>query len=191
MDAYSVVLFVHIIGVLGIFVALGLERTGLRQIHAALVPEQVRSWMGILSSTRRMGFASMGTTVITGIYMMLTDTGLVPWLVVSIGALILVILLAVMLTGPRMMAVGQAMAMGKGTLTSTFYSLADHPLLWVSIQTRIALALGIVFLKITKPGLVGSLLAIGIAIVLGLASTLPLTRRQQIHEESSTNPSHP
>jgi len=191
MDAYSIVLFVHIVGVLGLFVALGLEWTGLRQIRSALVPEQVRTWMGILNRTRRMGFASMGTTVITGIYMMITDTGLVPWLYVSIGALVLVILLAVMLTGPRMLAVGQAMAMGKGTLTSTFYSLANHPLLRVSIQTRIALALGIVFLKITKPELVGSLLTIGIAIVLGLASTLQITRRQEAQEGSSTNPSHP
>ena len=191
MDAYSVVLFVHIVGVLGIFVALGLEWTGLRQIRAALVPEQVRAWMGILNSTRRMGFASMGTTVITGIYMMLTDTGLVPWLYVSIGALVLVILLSVVLTAPRMMAVGQTMAMGKGTLTSNFYSLANQPLLRVSIQTRIALALGIVFLKITKPELVGSLLAIGIAILLGLASSLPLTRGEQAREGSSTDPSHP
>ena len=29
MDAYSIVLFVHIVGVLGLFVALGLEWTGL------------------------------------------------------------------------------------------------------------------------------------------------------------------
>jgi len=189
MDAYSVVLFVHIVVVLGIFVALGLEWTGLRQIRAALVPEQVRTWMGILNSTRRMGFASMGTTVITGIYMMLTDTGLVPWLYVSIWALVLVILLSVVLTAPRMMAVGQAMAMGKGTLSSTFYSLANHPLLRVSIQTRIALALGIVFLKITKPELVGSLLAIGIAILLGLASTLQLTRGEQAVKGHPIDPS--
>jgi hypothetical protein len=51
--------------------------------------------------------------------------------------------------------------------------------------------LGIVFLKITKPELAGSLLAMGVAIVLGLASTLQLTRGEQAHEESSTDPSHP
>ena len=185
MDAYSIVLFVHIVGVLGLFVALGLEWTGLRQIRGALVYEQVRTWMGILNNTRRMGFASMGTTVITGIYMMITDTGLVPWLYVSIGALILVILLAVMLTGPRMMAVGQALTLGKGSLTSAFYNLANHPLLLISIQTRIAIALGIVFLKITKPELAGSLLTIGVAIVLGIATSLHLPQREQAHEGSA------
>ena len=78
----------------------------------------------------------MGTTVITGIYMMLTDTGLVPWLYVSIGALVLVILLSVVVTAPRMVAIGQALANGKGTLSKTFHNLANHPLLWISIQTR-------------------------------------------------------
>ena len=81
------------------------------------------------------------------------------------------------------------MAVGKGSLSSSFYNLANHPLLWVSIQTRIALALGIVFLKITKPELVGSLLAIGIAILLGFASTLQLTRREQAMKSHPIDPS--
>jgi len=185
MNANSLALFLHIVGVLGLFVALGLERTGLRQIRSALVPEQVRAWMGILKSARGMGFASMLTTVITGIYMILTDTGLVPWIYVSILALVMVILLSVVLTGPRMVAIGQALATGKGTLSSSFRSFANHPLLWVSIQTRIALALGIVFLKITKPELAGSLVTIGVAVVLGLASTLHLPLRERAQEGSA------
>ncbi len=185
MDAYSIVLFVHIVGVLGLFVALGLEWTGLRQIRSAATPEQVRSWMGIFKSNRGLGFASMGTTVITGTYMILADTGLVPWLYVSIGALVLVILLSVVLTGPRMVAIGQAMVMGKGTLSSNFHILSNHPLLWISIQTRIALALGIVFLKITKPELAGSLGTIGVAIVLGIATALHLPQPEQAHEGSA------
>jgi hypothetical protein len=182
MDAYSIVLFVHIVGVLGLFVALGLEWTGLRQIQSAIIPEQVRAWMGVLKSTRGFGFACMGTTVITGIYMMLTDTGLVSWLYVSIGALVLVILLAVILTAPRMAAIEKGLAIEKGRLSKTFHTLANQPLLWIAIQTRIALALGIVFLKITKPELAGSLLTIGVAIALGLASALPMSRSERVQE---------
>jgi len=185
MDAYSIVLFVHIVGVLGLFVALGLEWTGLRQIRSAIVPEQVRSWMGILKSTRGFGFASMGTTVITGIYMTLTDIGLVPWLYVSIGALVLVMLLSLVLTAPRMAAIGKDLAIEKGTLSKTFHNLANQPLLWISIQTRIALALGIVFLKIIKPEFVGSLLTISVAIALGIGSALPMPRHERAGEESA------
>jgi len=182
MDAYSIVLYVHIVGVLGLFVALGLEWTGLRQIRSAIVPEQVRAWMGVLKSTRGVSFASMLTTVITGTYMILADTGLVPWIYISILALLLVILLSVVLTGPRMVAIGQAMVMGKGTLSSNFRILTNHPLLWISIQTRIAIVLGIVFLKIAKPELAGSLLTIGVAIILGLATALHLPQPEQAHE---------
>ncbi len=75
MNIYSIALFFHIVGALGFFVALGLEWTGLRQIRKAVSPDQVRGWMGILKSTRKVGFVSMLTAVITGIYMMVTVWG--------------------------------------------------------------------------------------------------------------------
>src|SRR5512135_680377 len=93
MNDYSIALFLHIAGVLGFSAALGLEWTGLRQIQSALLPDQVRGWMRILKGVRRVGFASMLTTVLTGIYMMLTVWGGVAWVSVSLGALVLVIAL--------------------------------------------------------------------------------------------------
>ena len=52
-------------------------------------------------------------------------------------------------------------------------------------NTELAIALGIIFLKIAKPELAGSLLTIGVAIVLGLASSLPLLRPVRVHEAST------
>ncbi len=185
MDDYSIALFLHIVGAVGFFVALGLEWTGLWQTRSAMTPEQVRGWMGILKSVRKVGFASMLTTVISGIYMMVTDWGGVAWIYVSLGALVLVIVLSVALTGPRMAVIGQALATEKVPVSQTFHSLANHPLLWISIQTRVAIALGIVFLKTAKPDLGGSLITIGVAIVLGLASALPMPRRERAQEGSA------
>jgi hypothetical protein len=186
MNGYSIALFLHIVGAMGVFVALGLEWTGLWQIRSAMAPQQVGGWMGILKSVRKFGFVSMLTAVISGFYMMATVWGGAAWGVVSLGALVLLIVLSVVLTGPRMVAIGQALASGKGALPTTFYSLANHPLLWISIQTRVAIALAIVFLKIAKPDLGGSLLTIGIAIVLGFASALPMPRRERA-QAGSTN----
>ena len=182
MNDYSIALFLHIVGALGFFVALGLEWTGLRQIRGAMTPEQVRGWMGILKSVRKVGFASMLAAVITGIYMVVTDVGSVAWVYASMGALVLLIVLSLALTGPRMAAIGQALATEKVPLSQTFHSLANHPLLWISIQTRVAIALGIIFLKIAKPDLGGSLITIGVAIVLGVASALRIPRREQAQE---------
>lgn len=185
MSGYDFALFLHITGAIGLFITLGLEWTGLWQIRSAITIEQVRPWMGVLKGIRKVGFASMATAVITGIYMMLIGWGFVAWIIVTVLSLVLVIALSLVLTGPRMMAVGRALATEKGMLSKTFHSLANHPFLWISIQTRVAIALGIVFLKIAKPGLGGSLLTIGVAIILGIASALPVPRRVRVGEGST------
>ena len=186
MNIYSITaLFLHIVGALGVSVALGLEWTGLRQIRSAMLPEQVRAWMSIFPSLRKVGFISMLTTVITGIYMIVTYWGGKPWIIVTMGSLILVIVLAQVLTAPRMAAIGRALATEKGPVSKTFHKLVIDPILWISIQTRVVVVLGIIFLKIAKPDLAGSLLTIGVAIVLGFASARPMRRRVQSQEAST------
>jgi hypothetical protein len=182
MSGYAIALFLHIVGALGIFVALGLEWTGLWQMRSATSPEPVRAWLGILRSTQKVGFVSMLAAVASGAYMMATVWGGTAWLIVTIASLVLVIGLAQALTRPRMAAIGRALAMAKGLDRPNWQRLANHPLLWISIQTRAAIALGIIFLKIARPDLGGSLLVMGAAIVLGLASARPLPRRERVPE---------
>ena len=185
MNIYSIIaLFLHIVGALGVCVALGLEWTGLWQIRTAMLPEQVRAWMGIFKGVRKVGFISMLTTVITGIYMIVTYWGGKPWIIATMGSLILVMVLAQVLTAPRMAAIGRALA-EKGPASQTLHKLVTNPILWISIQTRVAIVLGIILLKIAKPDLAGSLLTIGAAIVLGIASVLPMLRPVQAHEAST------
>jgi hypothetical protein len=117
--------------------------------------------------------------------MMVTVWGSAPWIAVSMGALALAVLLTLALTGPRMKDMGRALAEEKGQLSQAVYNAAHHPLLLISVQVRMAIALGIVFLKTTKPDLSGSLLIIGVAIVLGLASALPLRRHAQAQHVSA------
>lgn len=186
MNTYSIALFLHIVGALGLSLALGLEWTGLLQIRSAMTLGQVFAWMGILKNVRKVGFASMLTAVVTGIFMMVTVWPGEAWTIVTIGSLVLVIALAQVLTAPRMAAIGRALAAEKGPLSKTFHSLASHPLLWISIQTRAAIVLGIIFLKTVKPDWGGSLLIIGVAIVLGLASAMYLPRRERAQEESAS-----
>jgi hypothetical protein len=63
----------------------------------------------------------------------------------------------------------------------------NHPLLRIGIQTRVAIGLGIVFLMTIKPDLVGSLLTIGVATVLGVASALSMLVRQRTKEQPATS----
>jgi hypothetical protein len=86
MNNYSIALYLHIVGALGFFVALGLEWTGLSQLRSVMTIEQVRGWMGILKNVRKVGFVSMLTTVITGIYLMVRVWGGEAWIIVTVGS---------------------------------------------------------------------------------------------------------
>ena len=182
MNAYSIALFLHIVGAAGFFVALGLEWTGLWQIRNAMNIGQVGAWMSILKKFRKIGFISMFTTVITGVYMMLIEWGGVAWIILTMASLVLVIVLSLALTGPRMAAIGKTLVREKGVLSQAYYNAVDNPLLWTSIQTRVALTLGIVFLKTVKPDWGGSFLTVGAAIILGLVSVLPIIRHERAQE---------
>ena len=185
MSDYAIALFFHIVGALGLFAALGLEWTGLWQLRSAMAFEQVRAWMGTLKNVRKVGFACMLATILSGIYLMVTEWGGAVWIYVTLGSLFLMIALAQVLTSPRMAAIGRAMATQKVFSSQPYHNLANRPFLWISIQTRVAIALGIVFLKIARPDLAGSLLTIGAAIVIGLVSALPMPRRERVQEGSA------
>ena len=144
MSTYSIALFLHIVGALALFATLTFEWVGLQQTRNAANSEQARPWLGIINTAGKAGFPSMFVTVVTGVYMMATAWGRMPWLATTVGALVLMIVLA-RVAAPRMKALGQSLVTG------------NDPLLWVSIQTRAAIALGIVFLKVAKPDLSGSL----------------------------------
>src|SRR5512135_2327561 len=144
MNGQEIGLFIHIVGGLGFFVALGLEWTGLRQIRSAITPEQVREWIGILGSARKLGIISMLAIVLTGVFSMIVEWGYKAWIIVPLGSFVLVIAVAQALTSPRMAAIGRALNSEKGVLPKNFHSLAHHPLLSISIQTRVAISLGVV-----------------------------------------------
>jgi hypothetical protein len=185
MNYYSIALFLHIVGVLGFFIALGLEWTRLRQIRSATTSEQVRASMHLYKNVRRFGMVSMLTILVFGFYMAAVAWAGPAWITVALGSLVLIIAITIVLTRPQVAAIGRALAMEKGPLSPSLRQLANYPLLWISMQTRMAIALGIVFLMTVKPGWAGSLLTIGVATVIGLAAALPMPHRGQAQEGST------
>lgn len=182
MNYYAIALFFHIVGALGFFIALGLEWTRLHQIRSATTSEQVRASIQLYNSVRRFGMASMLTILVFGVYLTAVAWRSAAWITVALGSLVMIVTLTVVLTRPRIAAIDRALPAEKGLLSPTLRQLVDHPILWFSIQTRVAIALGIVFLMTVKPGLGGSLLTIGVATVLGLAISLPMPRRERAQE---------
>lgn len=172
MSFYTVALFFHIVGAIGVFVAFGLEWSGLRHMRGAATVEQIREGARTIRGMRWLIIASMIDLVIFGGYMMTIAKIGAAWLIVAFWALILLAILGIALTGRRVNAIVRMAAADEGKVSLQLYSATHHPILWLSVQTRVAVTLGIVFLMTVKPDLSGSLLVIGIAIALGLASAL-------------------
>jgi hypothetical protein len=183
---YSIALFLHIVGALGFFVTLGVEWVSLRYLRRATTAEQVREWVRVSTGIRRLGFASMLTLLASGFYMMAIAQVGGAWVIVAFWALVLLAILAVTLSFRRMAAIGRAAATETGPLSATLRQAVEHPLIWLAIKLRVAIALGIVYLMTLKPPLGGALLAIGAAIVLGLIAAVPMLGRGRTHEEPAT-----
>lgn len=122
---------------------------------------------------------SMLILLAAGIYMTVAVWGGVAWLIISFVTIFLMMLVMGRMSTPRMKAVQQIVSTEKGMLSLAHQALLRHPMLWVGIQVRVVLALGIVFLMTVKPDLVGSLVTLGITIVIALVSAWPTVHRNQ------------
>jgi hypothetical protein len=67
-----------------------------------------------------------------------------------------------------------------GPLPEPLYARIHDPVLSAGLNGTAATVLGIVFLMTTKPALVDSIAVIAVALVLGIASALPLRRRPRL-----------
>jgi hypothetical protein len=162
-------LFFHVVGALGFFIALGLEWFNLVQLQRTTTVAEVGEWFKVTGRLRGIAGISMLMILIAGFYMTFAAWAGAMWISVAFGTMILQGVLAGVLTTPRMRAIQKAIATESGAITPALYSLLNHPLLWVSMLTRVGIALGIVFLMTVKPVLMGSLITLGVAIVVGLA----------------------
>jgi hypothetical protein len=173
MSLYSIALFLHIVAALGFFAGLGVEWTTVIQLRRATTAEQVGEYMNLSGSLQRVGMISMLTLVAAGIYMMAIAWGWIAWLIISFAAIILMMVLMRVISIPRMRGIQKAVSTEKGALSLELQEQLRQPMLWVGIQSRVIMGLGIVFLMTVKPDLGGSLITVGITIIISLVLAVP------------------
>lgn len=172
MDYYSLALFAHVVGALGFFVMLALEWVSLQHLQRAISAEQVNERLRTSAGLRISGIVSMILLLVPGFYMTIAVWGEVAWVSVSFSALVVSGLIGGILTAPRMSAIRKIAAGEHGMISADLARLLRHPLLAISLQMRVGVGLGIVYLMTVKPALTGSLVAVGIGALLGLAISL-------------------
>jgi hypothetical protein len=173
MTPYTIALFLHITGALGLFAAIGVEWTSLPRLRRTASLEQARLWLGVLGSLGPIGGPSALVLLVTGIYMMVTVWRGAAWPGIGLIAMVLIAVLGGVLTGRRVGSIARALPTQAGPLPPALAERLRDPVLVLSARLRAALALGVVFIMCTKPGMAGSLTAMGAALVIGLAAGLP------------------
>jgi len=172
VSVYSISLFLHIVGALGLFAVLGLEWAGLYHLHRTTRAGQVREWTRLLAAPRVAGPAAL-IILVTGIHLSATRWGPQRWIVVGLGGMVVIAVLSAAVGDRRAGAIARALPAEDGPIPASLRRQLHDPVLTLALRVRTALFLGIVFLMSAKPSGGGALAVMGLAAVVGVAAALP------------------
>ncbi|HET9984551.1 MAG TPA: hypothetical protein VFQ38_13225 [Longimicrobiales bacterium] len=167
MPWYSIALFLHIVGALGLFAGISLEQAGLRGLRRASTTAALREWLTVLSARGRIEGPAGVVLLATGGYMAATGWGRQPWIALALLGLVLIALLGALATGRTVRALRSALPNDDLPVRFALRQRIDSPVLRTSAALRAALALGIVFNMAVKPDARGAALALAAALLLG------------------------
>ncbi|MGH2820322.1 MAG: hypothetical protein ACRDJ5_06690 [Actinomycetota bacterium] len=154
MRVYDIALFIHLLGVVTLFVALGIMQRGGARVRRAETSEHVRLWLGLLQTTPNMFPGAFAMILIAGLYMTVEVwTFTTSWVVVALVGVAVMVAVGVGVIGRGLNRMGAGVAdVGEGSLPAEVRELIADRATWVSVFALNGLALGILLLMATKPG---------------------------------------
>lgn len=185
MSIYTVILFLHVVGAIGYFLGIGLWLFILLGLRRTQRVEQVRSLIHLTDLSAPLSGASAVLLLSTGLYLALSAWSLLTsWILVALISLLLMVPTSAALIAPRRSAIVKQLAREapEGELSRALERHLDDPVLATVFTTVVILLLCLVFLMTTKPNLVGSLIVMMLALLLGLAAGALVSRMRRVHE---------
>jgi hypothetical protein len=176
MTLFTIANYLHVLGAMGIVAALCLEWTIVLRLRTAESVEQARQWLGLAGIQRVIGSVSLIGLLVGGLYMAVTRWGGTGWVTAGLVALVLMGALGTY-NGIRLDRIRKALAAQTGHLSTELRERIRHFSFLVSIQVRATTLLGVVFVMTGKLDLNPSLMTLGLAVLVGLASALPAWRQ--------------
>jgi len=185
MSIYSIILFVHVIGAIGYFLGIGTQLFVLVGLRRAQRVEHVRALIQLNDLSGPVSGISVLLLLAAGLYLAITAWSLLTsWILVALISLILMVPTSAALIAPRRSAIVKQLAREApgGELSEALERHLDDPVLATVCTTVAALLLGLIFLMTTKPNLVGSLIVMVVALLLGLAAGVLVSRMKRAPE---------
>lgn len=172
MSIYGIILFLHIVGALGLFAGMGLEQVSLAKLREAATPAQARDWLGVLSNLRRTDGPSGLLILASGFYMMATRWGRGTWMALGVVGMVLMAVIALAVTSRRARGLRNALGTADTVISRGLRARLSDPLMRMAATLRLAIGLGIVFNMAVKPATVGALTSFGVALLAGAVVAL-------------------
>lgn len=176
---YSIALFIHIVGALGLSAAIGLEWLVVTRLPGVTTHDEALGWMSVMSLVRWIGPGSLILILLPGLYMAATRWGFERWPGAALIGFALLLVLGGLMTGRTMLGLGRAIAGEEAELSAAFRRRLQSPTQRRGLSTRTGLALGIVALMVFKPDLLPGVVLLGLSMVLGLAASFSAGRRRR------------
>jgi hypothetical protein len=179
MDTYSVVLFVHVLGVVLLFAAFSATQLGGARLRRAGSTEHARLWLGLLAVSGPMFGVAFVLIVLAGLYMTNDLWGFsTPWIVVALVTVGIMLLVGQGVVGRGLRKMGMSAAGAPdGPISPELQAIIQDRAVWTSLYTMNGFGVGVLWLMTTKPGWTESIvviLALGlIGAALGSAATRP------------------
>jgi hypothetical protein len=158
---YSIALFLHIAGALGLFAGISLEQASLRGLRRATSTGSVREWLGVLRSRRRVEGPAGLTLLVTGVFMVHVSGGMQPWIGLGLLGMVLIALVGAFGTGRAAGALLAALPADDRPIPWELRRRIGGTTLRSAAALRMALALGVVFDMAVKPDAPAAYLALG------------------------------
>lgn len=173
MTNYTLALFFHFVGLVGLFVGYGLEWIVSALLRKATTTDQVRAWLRVYRTSLPISGPGLLILILSGGYLASFSGAMKQgWVSASLLAIVFALGLGFVFILPRVRAIRGALPEGSGGLPANVGALLQSPVIPTLIRVRGLLALGIVYLMTAKPASLGaSLLILGAAIVLGVAAS--------------------
>jgi hypothetical protein len=192
MSSYTFALFVHVSGVIGMFVGLGVWLFGVAVLRRAERVEQVRLVVGPILAAGNLVVGSILVLAAGGIYMAVTAWAEArpAWILVATASFLLLAPVGAFVLDPRLRAIARLARATPDGLLADSDALAMRtrdPVLSAGLRMIVAVLLGIVFLMTTKPPLVWAIITVGAVLVLGLVSSSPAWWRMHARTPSTTS----
>ena len=171
MTRFTIAVFLHLVGMVGLFIGYGLEWVASSLLRRSTNAEQVRAWLRIFRLSLPISGPGLVVLILSGVYFAsITESMKEGWMLASLLAIVLAFGIGFVFIWLRVRMLRAVLPEGNTPLSEAGSASVQDPVILTLIRVRFLLALGVLYVMIAKPDLATSLYILLSAIVVGLIS---------------------